>query len=106
MIAKCDARMGFSQSQVIELTVVAHLHDVFGPSDAKVIWREAREGVESRSTNTRVDMVIDTAHRQVTLVRTDRELANAVRSTRLVRVLPLAELIRNAVAAFHRLTQE
>lgn len=98
-----DISQGLTELQVIELAVVMELHAVLGANDAKVIWRESRATIRESVFVERLDLVIDAARRETTFVRTNEEVAAAASTGRLVRVVPLAELIGKTREAFRRL---
>jgi hypothetical protein len=98
-----DISQGLTELQVIELAVVMELHALLGAGDAEVIWRESREMIRESVFVERLDLVIDAARRESTFAVSDEEVAAAVSTGRLVRVVPLAELIGKTRDAFRRL---
>src|SRR5207237_1347528 len=78
-------------------------HDLLGPTDAAVIWRESREELRTRLLNPYLDLVIDARYREVVLVTDPSELAVAARTAQLIRVVPLAPLVARLRASFRRL---
>lgn len=98
-----DISQGLTELQVVELAVVTELHNVLGASDAEVIWRDSRETIRQNVFVERLDLVIDVTRRESTFARSDQEVAAAVSTSRLVRVVPLAEPIRKTREAFRRL---
>jgi hypothetical protein len=88
---------------VIELAVVRELHDVLGPRDAGLAWREVREQFRDTVPSSGLAIVVDLGYREAVLVSTDEELVRAVSTTRPVQVIPLGELIERVRAAVTRL---
>jgi hypothetical protein len=97
-----DAKGGFTELQVIQITVVRVLHDALGPHGAKVAWSEIEKDLLQGILQPRLDLVIDVDRLRCHLVRSDQELALAVRTTVCLRVIPLAEEIAEARLAFQR----
>lgn len=100
-----DASNGLTELQVIELAVVMEFHAALGATDAEVVWRESRDTVRANVFVDRLDLVVDAARREPTFARSDAEVAAAVSTGRLVRVVRLGELISKTRQAFQRLSR-
>jgi hypothetical protein len=89
--------------QVVELAVVRELHDVLGPRDATVVWKEIRESLRESVMADELFVVVDVAYREATLATSPEEVAAAVTTSRAVRVLTMGDLVQRVRAAFSRL---
>lgn len=93
VLPKWDAKAGFSELQVIHLSVVRILQDVLGPHDGKVAWNKIGDEVLENVLQPRLDLVVVTDRPRCALARDDRELSDAVRCSRSLWVIPLADEI-------------
>jgi hypothetical protein len=105
VLPQVDVAAGLNELQVIELALVALLHDVLGPADALVVWREVGDLVRDVIFSERLDLVVDAAWRECRLARSDAELSRAVTGGRLVRVISLAPVIKTTRGAFRRVAR-
>jgi hypothetical protein len=95
-----------SELQVVELALLRELHDDLGPKDAAVVWSASRDLLLGGLLAPHLDLVVDLGYREAVVVTDASALADAVRTGRPVKVLPLAALTRRVRDAFRRMTEE
>jgi hypothetical protein len=86
----------------LELAAFAHLVLHLGFDDARIVWSQVRPSCIEIADAERSDIVFDLQRKAASIAGTDEELAEAVRHGRLVRVVPLAEHLHEAVEASRR----
>jgi hypothetical protein len=91
-----------SELQVVELALVRELHELLGPRDGGIVWQELQKALASRIPVGNLDLVVDLGYREVTLVGEVAALADAVRTSRPVRVIPIGPLVTRVRGAFGR----
>lgn len=99
-----DVDSGLTELQVVELAIVQRLHQLLGPGDARVVWGEVRTTIGECLMLERLELVVDAARREPILVSSSDALVRVAATGRLIRVIPLAPLIKETVEAFRRMT--
>jgi hypothetical protein len=95
-----SAKQGFTELQVIQLCLVRVLQEVLGPHDGKIAWDKIGDELLRSVLQPRFDLVVETDRPRCTLARNDRELADAVRHSRCLWVIPLADEVTEVREAF------
>jgi hypothetical protein len=106
LLKPSSAKDGMTERETIELAVVRELHDFLAPRDAAVAWAQIEDALPEHLLSPYLDLVFDVGYREAILAARPPELPEAVRTTRVIRVIPLATLIQRVRESFLRMTAE
>jgi len=100
---RTEARL--SERDVIDITLIRLLHETLKARDANIVWEQLRSQLDDRLPTGDLYLVVDAVYRSAELHTRDTLIA-AVRTGRLVRVIPLGPTVELVRQAFRRLVAE
>ena len=94
---------GCDIADAVELVVVARLIAALGPDDARLAYRQVRDGIrELTELDSILDVVWDVRLQEATLVKREADVLPLVRTGNAVRVMPVAHQVGEVMASHQR----